>query len=132
MIINLSKLSLPREINQYVPFKVSFTLTVIVFAVSTVPHFIYMHAYPRFQLAGRIFSHSLKSSHKKTGIITMLQLPAEQIKDPTAVEEKLLKQFHLAPLQQPSSQKCFMCYLEHQIHLQTKKTPMVNSTHAGI
>ena len=46
--MKLLKPSLTRELNQYVPFKVSFTLTVTVFIFSTVLHLVFMFVYHRF------------------------------------------------------------------------------------
>ena len=56
--MKLLKPSLTREFNQYVPFKVSFTLTVIVFIVSTVLHLVFMYFSHRFDLRDRIFPKS--------------------------------------------------------------------------
>ena len=53
--MNFLKPSLTREFNQYVPFKVSFTLTVIVFIVSTVLQLVFMYVYHRFNLENRRF-----------------------------------------------------------------------------
>ena len=49
------KPSLTLEFNQNVPLKVSFTLGVIVFIVSTVLHLVFMYNYHRFNLKDRIF-----------------------------------------------------------------------------
>ena len=53
--MKLLKTSRIREFNQYVPFKVSFTFTVIVFIVSTVLHLVFRYVYHRFILKDRIF-----------------------------------------------------------------------------
>ena len=57
-VMKLLKPSLTREFNQYVPFKVSFTLTVIVCIVSTVLHFAFMYVYHKYNLVDRIFPKS--------------------------------------------------------------------------
>ena len=63
------KPSLTREFNQYVPFKVSFTLTVIVFIVSTVLHLVFMYVDHRFNLKDRIFP---KKTAKKNAMEPVL------------------------------------------------------------
>ena len=72
--MKLLKPSLTREFNQYVPFKVSFTLTVIVFIVSTVLHLVFMYVYHRYNLRDRIFP---KSSTKKNTMRPVLQVTKE-------------------------------------------------------
>ena len=59
--MKLLKPSLTRECNQHVPFKVSFTLTCIVFVVSTVLHLLFMYIYHKYHLADRLFSKKLKN-----------------------------------------------------------------------
>ena len=83
------KPSLTREFNQYVPFKVSFTLTVTVFIVSTVLHLVFMYVYHRFNLKDRIFP---KKTVKKNAIKPILHVPHECL---PAVFEKLSKRYHL-------------------------------------
>ena len=63
--MKLLKPSLTREFSQYVPFKVSFTLTVTVFIFSTVLHLVFMFVYHRFKLKDRIFP---KKTSKKNAI----------------------------------------------------------------
>ena len=87
--MKLLKPSLTREFNQYVPFKVSFTLTVTVFIVSTVLHLVFMYVYHRFNLKDRIFP---KKTVKKNAIKPVLHLPHECS---PAVSEKLSKLYHL-------------------------------------
>ena len=70
--MKLLKPSLTREFNQYVPFKLSFTLTVIVFIVSTVLHLVFMYVYHRFNLRDRIFP---KPSTRNNAIRPVLQVP---------------------------------------------------------
>ena len=53
--MKLLKPALTREFNHYVPFKVSFTLTVIVFIVSSVLHLALMYVHHWFNLRVRIF-----------------------------------------------------------------------------
>ena len=72
--MKLLKPSLARKFNQYLPFKVSFTLTVIVFIVSTVLHIVFLYIYHRFNLRDRIFP---KSSTKKNTIRPVLQVRKE-------------------------------------------------------
>ena len=67
--MKLLKPSLTREFNQYVAFKVSFTLVVIVFIVSTVLHLVFMYVYHRFNPKDRIFP---KKTAKKNAIKPVL------------------------------------------------------------
>ena len=87
--MKLLKPSLTREINQYVPFKVSFTLTATVFIVSTVLHLVFMYVYHRFNLKDRIFP---KKTVKKNAIKPILHVPHECS---PAVFEKLSKRYDL-------------------------------------
>ena len=89
--LKLLKPSLTREFNQYVPFKVSFTLTGIVFVVSTVLHLVFMYVYHRFNLKDRIFP---KKTAKKNAIKPVLHVPHECS---PAVFGKLSKRYHLLP-----------------------------------
>ena len=59
--MKLLKHSLIRKFNQYVPFKVSFTFTVIVFIVSLVLHLAFMYVCHRFNLR----SHFPETTHEK-------------------------------------------------------------------
>ena len=90
--MKLLKLSLTREFNQYVPFKVSFTLTMIVPIVSTVLRLVFMCVYRRFNLKDRIFP---KKTAKTNAIKPVLQVPHECS---PAVFEKLSKCYLLLPL----------------------------------
>ena len=87
--MKLLKPSLTREFNQYVPFKVSFTLTVTVFIVSTVLHFVFISVYHHFNLKDRIFP---KKTVKINAIKPILHVPHECS---PAVFEKLSKRYHL-------------------------------------
>ena len=89
--MKLLKPSLTREFNQYVPFKVSFTLTVTVFIFSTVLHLVFMYVYHRFNLKVRIFP---KKTVKKNAVKPVLHVPHECS---PAVSEKLSKSYHLLP-----------------------------------
>ena len=53
--MELLKPSLTREFSQYVPLKVSFTLIIIVFVVSTLLHLLFMYIYHKCHLADRLF-----------------------------------------------------------------------------
>ena len=87
--MKLLKPSLTREFNHYVPFKVSFSLTVIVFIVSTVLHFVFMYIYHRFNLKDRIFP---KSSKTNNTIQPVLKLPNDCSRE---LSKKLSKRYHL-------------------------------------
>ena len=89
--MKLLKPSLTRKFNQYVPFKVSFTLTVTVFIISTVLHLVFIYVYHRFNLKGRIFP---QKTAKKNAIKPILHVPHECS---PAVSEKLSKCYHLLP-----------------------------------
>ena len=64
--MRLMKPALTREFNQYVPFKISFGLSLIVFLVSTVLHLLFMYIYHRFNLAAKLFPSF--TDHKKQKI----------------------------------------------------------------
>ena len=87
--MKLLKPSLTREFNQYVPFKVSLTLTVTVFIISTVLHLVFMYVYYRFNLEDLIFP---KKTVKKNAIKPILHVPHECS---PAVFKKLSKRYHL-------------------------------------
>ena len=87
--MKLLKPSLTREYNQYVLFKVSFNLTVIVFIVSTVLHLVFMYVYQRFNVRCRIFP---KPSTIKNTIRPVLRVPKE---GPPNLSQKLSKRYHL-------------------------------------
>ena len=89
--MKLLKPSLTREFNHYVPFEVSFTLTVTVFIVSTLLHLVFMYVYHRFNLKDRIFP---KKTAKKNAMKPVLHVPHECS---PAVFEKLSKRYHLLP-----------------------------------
>ena len=89
--MKILKPSLTREFNQYVPFKVSFTLTVTVFIASTVLHLDFMYVYHRFNPKDPIFP---KKTAKKNGIKPVLHVPHECS---PAVFEKLSKRYHFLP-----------------------------------
>ena len=95
--MKLLKPSLTREFNQYVPFKVSFTLTVIVFIVSTVLHLVFLYVYHRFNLKDRIFP---KKTAKKNAIKPVLHVPHDCS---PAVFEKLSKRYHFLPLNEKTA-----------------------------
>ena len=80
---------LTREFNQYVPFKVSFTLTVTFSIVFNVLHLVFMYVYHRFNLKDRIFP---KKTVKKNAIKPILHVPHECS---PAVYEKMSKRYHL-------------------------------------
>ena len=96
--MKLLKPSLTREFNQYVPFKVSFTLIVIVFIVSTALHLFFMYVYHRFNLKDRIFP---KKTAKQNAIKPVLQVHYECS---PAVFEKLSIRYHLFPQNQNASE----------------------------
>ena len=87
--MKLLKPSLTREFNRYVPFKVSFTLTLIAFIVTTVVHLVSMYIYHRFNLKDRI---SPKSSKTNNTIQPVLKVPNDCS---TELSKKLSKRHHL-------------------------------------
>ena len=89
--LNFLKPSLTREFNQYVPFKLSFTLTVTVFIVSTVLNLVFIYVYHQFNHQGRIFP---KKTSKKVALKPVLHVPHECS---PAVSKKLSKGYHLLP-----------------------------------
>ena len=96
--MKLLKPSLTRKFNQYVPFKVSFTLTVTVFIVSTVLHFVFMYVYHRFNLKDRIFP---KRTAKKNAIKLVIQVPHDCS---PAVSENLAKRYNLLNLNEKTAE----------------------------
>ena len=87
--MNLLKPFLTREFNQYVPFRVSFTLTVVFFIVVTVLRLVFMYVYHRFDLRDRIFP---KSPTNDNTIRPVLQLSKEC---PLNLSQKVSKRYHL-------------------------------------
>ena len=83
------KPSLNREPNQYVPFKVPFTLTVIVFIVSTGLQLVFMYVHHRYNLRDRTFP---RSSTKKLTIRPVLQTPKDC---PPNLSQTFSKRYHL-------------------------------------
>ena len=73
--MKLLKPSLTREFNQYVPFKVSFTLTIVVFIVSTILHLLFMYIYHKYHLADRLFPKKLIKN--KFNVKPSLDVPDE-------------------------------------------------------
>ena len=96
--MKLLKPSLTREFNQYVPFKVSFTLTVIVFIDSTALPLVFMYVYHRFNLKDRTFP---KKTAKQNAFKPVLHVPHECS---PAVFEKLSKRYHLLPLNEKTAE----------------------------
>ena len=117
--MKLLKPSLTREFNQYVPFKVSFTLTVTVFVLSSVLHLVFMYVYHRFNLKDRIFP---KNTANKNAIKPVLHVPHECS---PAVFEKLSKRYHFLPpkgknaeiLPLPPKKKLSLNFTNKQRHL---------------
>ena len=89
--MKLLKPSLTREFNQHLPFKVSFTLTVLVFLVPTVLRVVLMYVYHRFNLRDRIFP---KSSKKNNTIQPVLKVPNDWSQE---LSRKLFERYHLLP-----------------------------------
>ena len=89
--MNFLKPSLTREFNQYVPFNVSFTLTVTVFVASTALHLVFMYVYHRFNLKDQIFP---KKTAKKNAIKPVRHVPHGCS---PAVFEKLSNRYHFLP-----------------------------------
>ena len=105
--MKLLKPSLTREFNQYVPFKVSFTLTIVVFVVSTVLHLLFMYIYHKYHLADRLFPKQLIKNKVKT----RLDVPEEHEGALPDLEKRLGHRFSFwvpsknktVHLQQPST-----------------------------
>ena len=84
------KPSLTREFFQYVSFKVSFTLKVVVFIVWTVFHLVFLYIYHLFNLASHIFPK--KTSFRRKSIKPVLQVTNEF---PAELSTKLSKRYEL-------------------------------------
>ena len=99
--MKLLKPSLTREFNQYVPFKVSFTLTCIVFVVSTVLHLLFIYIYHKYHLADRLFSKKLMN--KKIKLKPCFEIPEKHKDDFPELEKRMghrFKFFHSFPTRQ--------------------------------
>ena len=126
--MKLLKPSLTREFNQYVLFKVSFTLTVTVFIVSTVLHLVFMYAYHRFNLKDRIFP---KKTVKKNAIKPVIHVPHECS---PAASEKLSKPYRLLPLNEKTAEILPLPPKKalHEFHQQAASTSLAASEPAYI
>ena len=77
--MKLQKRPLKKEFNQYVPFKHSFTLTVMVFVVSTVLHLLFMFVYHKVHLPERLFSDVVKANFRKITLTPTVHVPKENL-----------------------------------------------------
>ena len=93
--MKLLKPSLTREFNQYVSFKVSFTLTCIVSVVSTVLHLLFMYIYHKYHLADRLFSKKLMN--KKIKLKPCFEIPEKHKDDFPELEKRMGHRFKFFP-----------------------------------
>ena len=84
---------LTKGFSQCVPFKLSFTLTVIVFVVSTVLHMLFMFAYHKFHLSERLFSIVVKADNRKIAVKPHVHVPEEQLIALPALEQNVGHRF---------------------------------------
>ena len=68
------KPALTKEFKQYVPFRVSFMLTITVFLVSTALHLLFMYIYHRYNLASKLFPSLLDENKKRVRAKPMMKL----------------------------------------------------------
>ena len=92
--MRLMKPALTREFNQYVPFKISFGLSLIVFLVSTVLHLIFMYIYHRFNLAAKLFPSFTDHKKQKIPAKTVVLVPPEHQNAVSHLKKKFGKRFH--------------------------------------
>ena len=85
--MKLLKSSMNPEFNQPVLFKMSYTLKVLVFSVSTVVHLFFMFFCHQFDLGDRFFS---KWSEKKGSTKPFLQFPKETCKELFAIFSNII------------------------------------------
>ena len=86
--MKLLKTSLQKEFNQYVPFKLLVTLTVLVFVVFTVLRLLFMFAFHKFQLSERPFPKAVKADNRKISVKPHAHGTEEHLTDLPAFEQK--------------------------------------------
>ena len=72
--MKLLKPALTKKFNQYVPFRVSFILTLTVFFVSTSLHLLFMYIYHRYNLGTKLFPSLLDKNKKRVRAKPMMKL----------------------------------------------------------
>ena len=77
------------EFDQYVPFKFSFTLTVIVSVVATILLLLFMVVYHKFHLSEGLFPNVVKADNHKRAVEANVHVPEERLTALPAVEKKL-------------------------------------------
>ena len=90
--MKLLKPSLTKEFSQYVPFKLSFTLTVIILVVSTVLLLLFMFVYHDFHLSERLCPNVVKADNLKIAVKPHVYFPEKHLTLP-ALEKKLAHRF---------------------------------------
>ena len=91
--MKLLKPSLVKEFNQYVPFKVSFMLTLTVFVFSTALHLLLMYFYHRFNLATRV-PKIFDDLKRKLPLRQMVEVPTEHENKIPSLKSKHGDRFH--------------------------------------
>ena len=92
--MRLMKPALTREFNQYVPFKISFGLSLIVFVVSTILHLLFMYIYHRFNLAAKLFPSFTDHKKQKIPAKPVVLVPPEHQNAVSYLRQKFGKRFH--------------------------------------
>ena len=91
--MKLLKPSLVKEFNQYVPFKVSFILTLTVFVFSTALHLLFMYIYHRYNLATRV-PKIFDDLKRKLPLRQMVDVPTEHENKILSLQSKHGDCFH--------------------------------------
>ena len=87
--MKLLKPALTKEFNQYVPFRISFMLTLTVFIVSTALHLLFMYIYHRYNLASKLFPSLLDKNKKRVRAKPVMKLETTD----SHAEDKFQKKF---------------------------------------
>ena len=91
--MKLLKHSLTKKFKRYIPFRLLFTLTVIVFVVSTVLHLLFMFVYHRFRVSERRFLNEVKEESRKIAPKPRVHVPEVHITALPALDKKLGHRF---------------------------------------
>ena len=91
--MKLLKPSLVKEFNQYVPFKVSFMLTLTVFVFSTALHLLFMYIYHRYNLATRV-PKIFDDLKRKLPLRQMVDVPTEHENKIPSLQSKHGDRYH--------------------------------------
>ena len=94
--MKLLKPALTKEFNHYVPFRISFMLTLTVFIVSTALHLIFMYIYHRYNLASKLFPSLLDKNKKRVRAKPMMKLETTDSHAEDKFHKKFGRIYHLS------------------------------------